>query len=922
MTQNSIDPKQILKIQKKFLALSEKRLLRMLDGFNLTQADSIKLLPLLFHVNHPMLPGYVDKSTPCGLPNYSPTALEKRIARTVSRSFKYESRAYLKFEIAGLYLMGSTGTLGQSFRSDLDLWVCLGERLGDIEMTKLHQKTQLISEWMATKGVELNCYLVNEKQFSQQAKKYHTRDSCGETQNYLLLDEFYRTAVWLCGRTPLWWIVPPDENYHQYARRLTKNKHIDALDWLDFGEIDTIPAAEFFSAALWQLFKAIEAPYKSALKLLMIEKYAREFPEVALLSNQFKQMVYSQNNPLDKIDPYLMMFQAAESFLQSQPERLAFLRRAFYLKAGSKIQLDRSRPKNWRYQRMKALVEGWHWEQKTLDEYNNRNSWKIDAVIRERVDLVRELNHSYHFISNFARIQGVLNQVNQQELVSLGRMLYATFERRAGKIDRINTGIARNVQESAISLEYSGDRWQVFLGALRRNQLNNTYPVYISESFFKVLAWCVCNDMLTRKSTFQIYSDDDFYDYALASEIVRNLTSLMCRSKPQLGEAAFRESSKILKLGIFLNTEIDPLKVEKESGIYSVSNQGDGFCWGENRINLFFQFDIFWINSWGEYGSKRYSGEFAWIEFFLDYRQILTHQEDSIELFAKQIPNLAQHKKRLFKMLHQWNRLRLDSRRKNRTNRFLMSLGSQYVSIDFYETQVEFTSFRYAKQLLAGLTNVLKEPIQYHQDDNLDLPTTVIRILNKPAEVDYQCFILQVATSNFQVIIKDPTGNIFYQAHSGISSEQLVNHYRQFYDGMIHQLGAWNSDLPYLMFWYADMREDADVRLKRVKGAHHDLARQYSAIQAIAVRNSENKVRYDLYSDQKVFRYQDYGELVYRKLTQFVLQKRSSKNHYPIFITNIDLSGVTQGVRVMDLLRHKRVIEQKLATALSKLTLH
>ena len=23
-----------------------------------------------------------------------------------------------------------------------------------------------------------------------------------------VLDEFYRTAIWLAGRTPLWWLVP------------------------------------------------------------------------------------------------------------------------------------------------------------------------------------------------------------------------------------------------------------------------------------------------------------------------------------------------------------------------------------------------------------------------------------------------------------------------------------------------------------------------------------------------------------------------------------------------------------------------------------------------------------------------------------------------------------------------------------------
>ena len=115
----------------------------MLSSFNLTQSDAIKLLPLLFHVNHPMLPGYVDKSTPSGIPSYSPKRIrKKKIAKTVSRSFKYQSRAYLRYQIVSLYLMGSTGTLAQSIRSDLDLWVCIDQQLDDKAKQKLQQKTE------------------------------------------------------------------------------------------------------------------------------------------------------------------------------------------------------------------------------------------------------------------------------------------------------------------------------------------------------------------------------------------------------------------------------------------------------------------------------------------------------------------------------------------------------------------------------------------------------------------------------------------------------------------------------------------------------------------------------------------------------------------------------------------------------------
>jgi adenylate cyclase class 1 len=116
---NEIDKKDLKIIENEFLFLSRIRFDRMLESLTPKQQDYLHLLPLFFHVNHPMLPGYHDSFTPCGIPNYSPTSLEKKIAKTVSQSFEYQSKAHRYFSIASLFLMGSMGTLGQSLSSDI-----------------------------------------------------------------------------------------------------------------------------------------------------------------------------------------------------------------------------------------------------------------------------------------------------------------------------------------------------------------------------------------------------------------------------------------------------------------------------------------------------------------------------------------------------------------------------------------------------------------------------------------------------------------------------------------------------------------------------------------------------------------------------------------------------------------------------------
>ncbi|MDI9730628.1 hypothetical protein, partial [Stutzerimonas stutzeri] len=69
-------------------------------------------------------------------------------------------------------------------------------------------------------------------------------DDCGTTQHYLLLDEFYRTALWLGGRTPLWWLVPDYEEhrYDDYVATLLAKRFVraDELAWRHLAEMTEI----------------------------------------------------------------------------------------------------------------------------------------------------------------------------------------------------------------------------------------------------------------------------------------------------------------------------------------------------------------------------------------------------------------------------------------------------------------------------------------------------------------------------------------------------------------------------------------------------------------------------------------------------------------------------------------------------------
>lgn len=98
-------------------------------------------------------------------------------------------------------------------------------------------------------------------------------------------------------------------------REAFEKRQIDHRDYIDFGGLSSIPADEFFGAAVWQLYKSIQSPYKPVLKLLLMEAYAAEYPNITLLSQRYKQNIESKEIDLNAVDPYILMYTKTEEYL-------------------------------------------------------------------------------------------------------------------------------------------------------------------------------------------------------------------------------------------------------------------------------------------------------------------------------------------------------------------------------------------------------------------------------------------------------------------------------------------------------------------------------------------------------------------------------------------------------------------------------
>jgi adenylate cyclase class 1 len=666
-----ISLKKLKTYQESFQKINRARLQRVLGELRPNQQDYIQLIPLLFHINHPTLPGFVSSDAPAGIPNFDPTREALNAARKLSRSFSYKGRAYHKYLIQGLYLMGSSGTIGHTRSSDFDFWLCYDPKLTDPEIELLQDKATSIEKFGAGLDLEIHVFIMDVESFRRGDKAALSRDSSGSTQHDLLLEEFYRSGLLLAGRYPLWWLVPPEEegNYHSYAAKLLEQRFVDDREVLDFGGLDELSADEFLGAALWQLFKGIESPYKSVLKILLMESYAQDYPSPRWLAQQAKAAIYAGETDLSNLDAYIMMYRQLETYLESRNEldRLDLVRRSLYFKVGRPLSKI-SRLRHWCDREIAALTEEWGWDEKELKWLDSRPEWKINSVLRERSVLVKELSHSYRLLTDFVRAQSGSNPIKPGELNLIGRKLYTALERRPGKIDRINPGISQNMLEPKVSIHYSlavnGEIvWMLFRGQVDGADRPEHKVIKAAPCLLELLTWCHINQICDSKTTILLYPEDGPITLRELRSMLRVLQQLYPDHQlPESPLEALAESPRLRSIVLVVNVGVDPLESLSKEGVHLTSIRSDVLSYGALHKNLVLNTEQLIHTSWEELLVSRWSGITGLLDSICNYLGLAHELEygeplPEIKVFSfsvTQAMQIAERISSLFKEISQY----------------------------------------------------------------------------------------------------------------------------------------------------------------------------------------------------------------------------------------------------------------------------
>ncbi len=459
-----VDPAALATLVQRFRHLHGLRLARTGARLLERQRRVLEALPMLYHRNHPSLPGYAGADIPCGIAQFRPGPAEVEALGRIARTYREPAMPPAQADLQAMFIMGSGGTVGQSGDSDIDLWVCCDAMLHSV----LWPKVRLIDQWAAELGLELHSFLVDPNVLRTRQRLPGTRTPG------LLLDEFYRSAALVAGRYPLWWLVPEDEPaaYRAAAERLQKRRYVGPETVIDFGPVPRFAPDELAQAALTELDRARVTPHKSLLKLTLMEAYARA-PALGTVSSAYKARVHAgEGDPL-RLDPYLLLHDHVERYLKAsaQESRIEFARGLLLGKAaGNAIPARAGSPADERALLQRFL--DWGFSHDDVVRFRSLDTWSMSERMAENRNVLEALDRGVDLVQDLVAEAAVdvpdssatddwrqLHWLNETRLKQVRQAVRQLTAAEPGAVPRLHPALISRRQLLTLKVHQSSNGW-------------------------------------------------------------------------------------------------------------------------------------------------------------------------------------------------------------------------------------------------------------------------------------------------------------------------------------------------------------------------------------------------------------------------------------------------------------------------------
>jgi len=591
----------------KFLKQNQFSLLTAFDIFQSKQADLFQIIPFLLHENIEF-PGIdpIDIKTPTGIYDYLPSPETQEVLRRYIKKEQILARWSLNPLIEGVFTIGSTGSIAQTSDSDIDYWVCINAQQFNPGAVKLLQKKLGMIEHLAWKGfgTKVTFFLVDILKTKNNEFGDSTLESSGSAQSRLLKEEFYRTMIHVAGKIPLWSVLPTSISLHYYNSILANVSEVPSLmrRYIDLGDIHAIPTSEYYGASIWQMFKWLKSPFKSVIKMALLEKYSYEYGKESLLCNKYKDEWMNSGTRLQlaQNDSYYILLNNLIRYFKSSGDEdtVLLLLTCFFLKLG--ISKDSEIDKTvfgLRKIFFEQCMLKWGWDKTRIFDIGGFKTWQYPDIAKLSSFIEKFMIRKYKQINiSFEQNFKERFMISLEDRTVLGRKIFIEFSKQPGKVGKVLL-ISRSERHfQGLQLKYVNDTgkigtWELINKNTRSHQTWEESLVK-AHTIEEIGAWLMNNGLYNKDTVVHLVPNPTYVTFDDIRKLFKTMYEFF---SPSLGkEVGFDQlllKSRVFSLFISVN-----------------------FYAPRQQYNVT-EYTVVYMNSWGEMFCRSFYSEKGFASF-------------------------------------------------------------------------------------------------------------------------------------------------------------------------------------------------------------------------------------------------------------------------------------------------------------------
>ncbi|MBT5029046.1 MAG: adenylate cyclase [Nitrospina sp.] len=626
-TSSQTDEEMLFSNRQNFLRFNRFKIDRNLITLSDIDRLIFLVIPRLLHVHQEGLPGYFEGDPPCGIYNF---LLDKEAQIAAEKLFPdviIRRNQSLKPVIHTALLMGSVGSIAQTVKSDLDYTLLVDKNDFTEESMKLFQKKlNLIETWTWDNyNLETHFFINDYEEVKNNIFGESDSESTGSALAKLLKEEMYRTMIIVTGKVPFWLISPvdcdDDRYYELYGKLLAGKTLLKKEEFIDMGNVDDISQGEFFGGSIWALIKSFKSPFKTLMKMGVLEDYMFGDTKSNLLCHQIKDKYYNDIPYLD-IDPYLGMFERVQKFFleEKSEDEADALRHAFYLKVGTQVTTEEFEKgsEDWKKSTLIKMLKEWGWNPEKIERLNNYSSWQM----MHKVDLGNRINKilmaSYKNISEKNKtLDPSESLITEKDTHLLGRKLFSFYRAAPNKVDNLGALVDGKTAENELTflLEQKNPNekpeWYLIRGQTRAylEEIDKDSIIRKSSTLPFLLAFTVSNHLYSEKTEILLSANGGAIkenDLIALLKILKDFIESV--NIAALSNEDLLNNAKITQLFLLVDFGNPPPPEISMGNIRDCKNNDELNKFINKRIERAKSITTIYLTSWGELFCKSYAG--------------------------------------------------------------------------------------------------------------------------------------------------------------------------------------------------------------------------------------------------------------------------------------------------------------------------